>query len=140
MVPGAPVGDLAGRTDLQINPVTKDYIKTANGQWTESADSTTRMFLQLELELDGSPFTPEDGTRIADFRRVGEPITPAFLLGEARRAATVLARRGTIGDLTVEVRDSAGGALVDQAGRPAVILTWRDLSSGLPFDLVFQPR
>lgn len=140
VVPGAPAGDTAARFDMLINPVTLDYVRTANGQWEEIADSRTKMLLQLELELDASPFTPSDGTRLAALRRAGEPITPGLLLGEARRAATLLARAGVLADLAVEIQDSAGARLVDLAGRPAVVITWRDLSSGLPVDLVFQPR
>lgn len=135
-----PAGDLAGRLDMLIDPATLDFVRTANGEWAETADSRTKMLLMMELELGASPFTPADGTRIAEFRRLGDPITPEFLQSEARRAGQLLVQAGVVSDLVVAVRDQHGEVLRDLAGRAVVFLTYRDLASSSPVELILQPR
>jgi hypothetical protein len=131
---------MSSETDLHINPITGDYIKTANGEWEEIEDGRTAVFIMLELELGASAYDPQDGTRIAAARRSGDPITPELLLAETERAAGLLVRDGAITDLRVAVRDSAGDLLVDQRGGPVVSVSYRDQTTGSPVDLAFDSR
>jgi hypothetical protein len=135
-----PAGELAGQLDQLIDPALLDYVRTGDGEWAETADSRTIMMLMLELELGASAFDPQDGTTIKAKLRTGDPVTPEEVRSEVLRAGRLLQLDGVLTDLDVQIRDRDGNALVDQAGRSLVVLTWRDLASGSPVDLVFQPR
>lgn len=130
---------LGGQLDQLIDPNTLDYVRNDVGEWAETADTRTAMLLMLELELGASPFDPQDGTVLAERRRLGDPITPEDIRAETLRAASILQAAGLISDLDVQVRDSAGRVLRDQSGRLVVSLDWRDLASGSPVSLAFQP-
>jgi hypothetical protein len=130
-------GDL-GQVDMLIDPVTLDYVRTADGAWAETADSRTLMMLELELELGASPFDPTSGTTIAARRRDGDPVTPGEVEAEALRVGDRLQREGVIADFSATVRDAAGNVLRDSSGRLVVALNWRDLASGTPVDLAIQ--
>lgn len=131
-----PAAGLAGQLDMLIDPVTLDYVDTDNGEFAETADSRTAMMIQLELEFGASPFDPGDGTRLAEMRRAGDPVTPEIVQSESLRAAGLLASSGTISDLRVSVRDDRGDLFVDGSGRFQPRLSWRDLASGSPVDSV----
>lgn len=131
---GTPATPMGARTDMLLNPITYDYVRTDNGQWAETADSRTAMLCMLELEFGASPFSPNDGTRIKALKRTGDPITPEILQAETQRAAGILVAVGIISELDVQVRDDQGAELRDDAGRAAVVLRWRDLASGTPID------
>lgn len=135
---GATEVGALGSTDMLIDPVTLDYVRTSDGAWAETADSRTLMMIMLELELGASPFDPEDGTTIAARRRDGDPITPDEVESEAQRVGERLQREGVIADFTVTVRDAKGDLLRDSEGRLVVSLSWRDLASGHPVDLAIQ--
>lgn len=135
-----PGGDIPGAFDMLLDPVSLDYVRTDNGEWAETADSRATVMIMLELELGASPFDPGDGTRLRALRRVGDPITPEVIQADVLRAGGVLVADGVISDLAVDVRDTAGDALVDESGRGAVQLHWRDLASGSPVDASFSPR
>lgn len=135
---GQIVGTGASHTDMLIDPVTLDYVRTSDGAWAETADSRTEMMIELELELGASPFDPDDGTTIAARRRDGDPITPDEVEAEALRVCERKQRQGVIADFSVTVRDAAGNLLRDAAGRLVVSLRWRDLASGSPVDLAIQ--
>jgi hypothetical protein len=135
---GQVVGAAPAPVDMLIDPVTLDYVRTADGAWAETADSRTLMMLMLELELGASPFDPADGTTIAARRRDGDPVTPDEVEAEALRVGDQLQREGVIADFTATVRDPAGNILRDSSGRLVVALSWRDLASGTPVDLAIQ--
>lgn len=134
-VPGSALGQL----DQLINPVTRDYIRTANGEWTETSDARPTVFVMLEIELGASPFDPDDGTSIKEMLRAGDPVTPEDLEAETVRAITILQGAGVLSDLVVTVRDSAGQVLRDESRRTLIRSSWRDLTSGSPVDLIHQP-
>ena len=135
---GQIVGAAPTPTDMLIDPVTLDYVRTADGAWAETADSRTLMMIALELELGASPFDPQDGTTIAARRRDGDPVTPDEVEAEALRVGERLQREGVIADFSATVRDAAGDLLRDSSGRMVVVLSWRDLASGSPVDLAIQ--
>lgn len=134
-VPGAALGQL----DQLINPVTSGYVRTANGEWTETSDGRSTVFLMLELELGASPFDPDDGTEIKALLRQGDPVTMDDLLAETRRACEILQSAGVLSDLAVSARDANGDVLLDESRRPVIRTSWRDLTSGSPVDLIHQP-
>lgn len=136
--PTAP-GSLSSQIDQLIDPNTGDYVRTDNGEWSETADSRTTMLLMLEIEFGASPFDPSDGTTLGALRRNGDPITPEILRSETLRAGGVLQAAGILADLEVSVRDGDGNVIRDQSGRTLVLAAWRDLSSGSPVDLLLQP-
>lgn len=133
-----PAGGLAGQLDQLIDPNTGDYVRNDIGEWAETADSRTTMYLMLELELGGSPFDPGDGTSIKALQRDGDPVTPETIRAETLRAGAVLQAAGILTDLEVSVRDANGELLRDQSGRLLVRTSWRDLASGSPVDLILQ--
>lgn len=126
--------------DQLIDPVSLDYVRTENGEWAETADNRTTMMVMLEMELGASPFDPFDGTRLKALLRSGDPVTPDEIKAETERAGGILVRDGVIADLSVQVRDSSGQTFLDQSGRPAALVRWRDLASGSPIDIIFIPR
>lgn len=129
----------AGQFDRLIDPVTRDYVRTANGEWAEVPDSRSTMMLMLELRLGASPYDPGDGTTIADLRENGDPLTPEDVLAETLRAGGILQAAGIISDLSVTVRDSFGAVQHDQNGRLLVRTAWHDLASGSAIDEIFTP-
>lgn len=135
---GQVIGIGAAQTDMLIDPVTLDYVRTSTGEWAETADSRTTMMLMLELEFGASPFDPQDGTTIAARRRDGDPVSADEVEAEALRVGDQLQREGLIADFAVTVTDAAGNLLRDAAGRLIVALSWRDLASGSPVDLAIQ--
>lgn len=134
---GQVVGSGAASTDMLIDPVTLDYVRTANGEWAETADSRTIVMLMLELELGASPFDPQDGTTIAARRRDGDPVTPEEIEAEALRVGDILQREGIVADFTATITDAAGNLLRSSSGS-VVVLSYRDLASGSPVDLAIQ--
>lgn len=129
-----------GGLDYYIDPVTRDYVRTTDGDWLLTADSRTAVFLMHSLEYGASPFTPGDGSVVPALLRDGEPITADILRSDAVRIGQVLARDGVLTDMVVTVRDAAGGDLVDQNGRQVVYEQWVDLASGTPIDAFYTPR
>jgi hypothetical protein len=130
--------DLSGGSDRVIDPVTRDYVRTANGEWAETADSRTIMLIALSIRLGRSPFDPSHGTAIGDQIQAGILASPEFLQAETVRVGLELAREGVISDLVVSVRDEQNRPLVDDSGRARVRTQWRDLASGSPIDTNFS--
>lgn len=126
--------------DRLIDPVTRDYVRTANGEWVETQDSRTIMLISLSVELGASPFDPEHGTSVAAAVRSGSLTSPEFLQAETVRVGADVAAEGVLSDLVVTVRDRDGNELRDQSGRLIVKTQWRDLGSGSPIDATFTPR
>lgn len=145
-IPGGTAAVLASRvaptgamlTDMMLDPVTLDYVRTANGEWAETADSRTLVMIMLEMWLGASPFDPNDGTTISALRATGDPITPDELESEALRIGDILQRDGVIADFSATIQDAAGNLLRDSSGRLVVALSWRDLASGSPVDLAIR--
>jgi hypothetical protein len=138
--PTAVAGSKLGTGDRLLDPVTRDYVRTANGEWAETGDARTAMMLMLEIELGLSAYTPEDGTSVASLIRDGEPVTPEMLQADIARAAGLLVISGLIGNLNVTVRDRDGAELVDETGRLVVELDYTDLTTGSAINQAFNPR
>ncbi len=134
-VPGTGLGQV----DQLLDPVTRDYERTANGEWTETSDSRSTVYLMLELELGASPFDPADGTAIKAMLRQGDPVTMDDVEAETVRACGILQVAGVLSDLAVRVVDEIGRPLIDESGRSLVRTSWRDLTSGSPVELVSSP-
>lgn len=130
---------LGGLLDQEVDPITRDFIDTDNGEWSETPDSRSIVLCQLELELGKSYSTPGDGTTIAAAFAAGDPITSAFVESEVRRSLGILEAAGVIGSLEVNWRDDNGRQLVDEAGRAVFELSWIDLATGSPVEDVYRP-
>lgn len=137
---GVQTSTLTGGSDRLIDPSTRDYVRTANGEWVETQDSRTIMLIALSVKLGKSPFSPNRGTSVADAIARGELASPEFLQAEVSRSAGQLVAEGIITDLVVLVRDEDGEPLVDEAGRQVVQTQYQDLASGSPINAVFTPR
>jgi hypothetical protein len=137
---GTPARRGGAATDQLIDPVTLDYVRTANGEWAETADQRTKVLIALSVRLNRSPYDPADGTTIADTIERGDPITPEYLQAETLRAMQPLVDNAEIADLLIKVRDSGNRALRNANGAAVVKTQWRDLSSGSPVELTFTPR
>lgn len=132
----APSGQPEANTDRLLDPVTLDYVRTENGEWAETPDSRTLVMIALDLEFGASPFSPGDGTTIAELRRSGAPITPDEVVGETLRIGEALRRAGILADFEASILTDANGAQVgDGSGRVIINLSYRDLASGSPVDL-----
>jgi hypothetical protein len=129
---------LGGLFDQLIDPATRDYVRTDNGEWAETPTSESIVLIMFESELGASPFFPSDGTRIKALLREGDPVTPEMILAETLRALQVLVADGVITDVHAEIRDADGNVFQDEAGRMVVRVRWRDLAAGSPVDLVLQ--
>ena len=126
--------------DRLIDPATLDYVRTDNGEWAETADNRTTVLIAFSIPFGASPFDPDQGSTIAERIRSGAGLNPEYLRSESERIGALLARAGVLTDLQVTTRDVDKVALRDQAGRLAVKLEWRDLSSGSPATTTFAPR
>lgn len=124
--------------DQEIDPVSGDYKRTTDGEWSETVDSRSTVLLMIAIEHGASPFDPSDGTTIAAKAAAGDPITPEDVRAETLRVGEVLRAAGILDDFEVDVRDSQGNILRDQAGRLLVRTSFRDLSSGSTVELVHR--
>lgn len=133
---------LGGMTDIALDPITRDYVRTDNGEWLETADSRTLVMIALEVEYGASPYDWTDGTRIKALinNADGDPLEPAFVASETKRALETLVREGIIADLTVKIFDDSGATIVDESGRTTCLVWWRDLASGNVVDLYYTPQ
>jgi hypothetical protein len=133
--------ELGGLLDMYLDPVTLDYVDTDDGEWLETADSRTLVLIMLELRFGEDWSAPGDGTRIKASleNEDGDPTTTAFIVAETQRAMAVLAGDGIVSDVVVVGTDTRGRPLLDESGRQVIKLSWRDLASGSPIDLVFTP-
>lgn len=137
---GLSPGAITGGKDRLIDPTTKDYVRTANGEWAETADSRTSMLIQLSVEVGASAFDPEHGTAIPARMRDGSLVEPEFVQAETIRAGGLLVDAGVISDLRVAVRDENDAPLLDESGRFVCKTSWTDLASGSPINSAFSPR
>lgn len=125
--------------DMLLDPVTFDYVRTANGEWAQTNDSRTIMLIAMVTHLGKSPYDPDHGTAIAELMRDGELVTPEVLQSETMRAGQALANESILSDLVVTVRDQDGNVLRDERGTVVVHASWQDLVSGTPISATFVP-
>ncbi len=131
-----PPGALFGLLDQEIDPATLDYIDTdaEDGAWAETESSRTAVMMQLEIRYGEWFVDPEAGSRIPAMLETGDPVLPAEIVDEVRRALQLLVDDGIIADLIVLLGDSD-----DASERVAVAISYTDRSSGHAVDLVFSP-
>jgi hypothetical protein len=136
--PASPTGGL----DRFIDPQTKDFVRSPNGEWVETQDSRTIFLIALSVELGASPYDPSHGSGVAAQVRAGGTLSASYLQAETIRVGQELAKEGIISDLLVQTTDPTGAQLRDRVtGRIAVRTQWRDLASGAPIDSTFTiPR
>lgn len=124
--------DRAGYFDMILDPVSRDFIDTDDGEFMESIDSRTIVMAMIEIRLGEAFDCPGDGTRIKALLEAGDPVTPSVVIAETLRAMQILVNEGIIADV-----DAAEGPTVD--GRFELKLHWRDLASGSPVDFAYEP-
>lgn len=130
---------LAGFLDQYLDPITLDYVDTDDGEWLETPDSRTLVMIMIDMRLGRSYSAPTDGTRIAELLEQGDPVTPAIVVSEVTRAMTALAISGVLSNFSIRTTETDGSLLVDESGRFSPELSWIDLATGSPIDLVYTP-
>jgi len=128
----AIVNPATGALDLVFDPVTRDLIDAPDGGFVEGTDSRTAVLWQLESELGAWWGSPPDGSRIRAIVAGDEPATAIDLQDEALRALQALIDEGLISELHVALD-------TDDGGRVAIVLAYRDRSSGRLVDLAYVP-
>lgn len=136
---GATTSALQGSQDRLIDPRTLDFVRDGAGGWVHTADNRTTVLIALSVELNASPYDPDDGTLIAARRAAGDLSSPEFIGAETVRVLEGLARAGVLAAPIVSIRDAAGDPLVDDLGRTIVDTAWIDLASGSPINETFTP-
>lgn len=121
-------------TDVKIDPETRDFVDTADGDWEEIDDATTAVMLQLDAREDGWWGDPPSGSRNAEIMESDLP-TIDDLRDSTRRALGALVKAGVIADAFVNVGDDQDKG----AGVGSLLIQWRDRSSNRPADLVYSP-
>lgn len=118
--------------DFKIDPVTRDFVADGAGGWETSDDSRGAVLCQLETRYQAWAGDPTAGSRIAEMMESGDPLEERALLDEVRRALQVLVDAGVISELVVN-----GDR--DEAGRLAVLIYYRDSTTGSPVDVAYSP-
>lgn len=127
---GASLG--TGALNLVIDPITRDLVDTPDGWFAEGTDSRTIVLWQLEATHNAWWGDPASGSRIRAILAGDDPGDINDVRDEVGRALQELVKDGIISDLSVSVDK-------DEAGRNALILNYRDLSSGELVDLAYVP-
>lgn len=117
--------------DLVIDPVTLDFVDTDDGGWLETADSRGEVFTQIEIELGGDIYAPEDGTLIKVMLERDNPPADEELVAETRRALRIVEESGSITGASVASRRDDDGLVIDCA--------WTETATGSPVDFSFTP-
>jgi len=133
-----PAGDLTGQLDQLIDPVTMDYVRTADGEWAQTADSRTIMFIAMTQRVGESPFDPDHGTAIYRLLEQGL-LSPEMAQAETERVGALLTAEGVLTDFEVSIKDDRGEYLRGEDDRFVIVTNWRDLASGSPINQTFQP-
>ena len=124
--------DLNGLLDLAFDPVTLDLVDADDGGLVETTDSRTAVLWQMECELNSWWGDPEQGSQIAETIRGAEPGDELQLVDRVKSCLQVLVTEGVIFDLSVTLDE-------DEAGRTAIVINYRDPSTGHPVDIAYIP-
>lgn len=119
--------------DILIDPITRDFVETDEGDWEETDDSRTAVLCELESREDAWWGDPPAGSQNAAIMESDVP-TPEKLLDSNRRSLRKLVAAGLISDahIVIEEHDTAAGAVT-------FFLQWVDRSSNRPADLSYSP-
>jgi hypothetical protein len=129
-----PTDILFGLLDQDLDPVTHDYVDTADGAWAETATSRTAVQCQLSTRFNSWPRDPDMGTQLQEWLENGVPITPAMVIDDTRRALQLVVEDGLIADLEVEI-----GSFDIDAGALEVECTYTDVLAGYVVELTYSP-
>jgi len=128
--------NLSTGMDQLIDPVTRSYVRTSNGEWAETADARTTILIALSIELETSPYDPGHGSAVPERMRsgdIGADDLIDFVQNDYVRILNDLVDEGIIASPQVQVRDpQTGKPLVSGDGRLLVRITAFDLASGSP--------
>lgn len=120
-------------TDVYIDPVTRDFVETDDGDWEETDDNRTAVFCQLDSELDAWWGDPDAGTENAAIMRSELPTIEA-LKNSSERGMRVLAGAGLVSDVFV---------VIDKEDNPSgfgqLLFQWFDRTSNRPADTAYSP-
>lgn len=140
--PGSPASgaasspsDLTGLLDVAFDPLTGDLIDTPDGGILETTDSRTAVTFQMECALNAWWGDPTQGSRLRILLGSDGPDTivdPIDVIDETKRCLQLLVDEGVITDLAVAQE-------TDEYGRLAILMTYRDSSTGHPIDIAFSP-
>lgn len=135
-VVNSTTAELRGLLDLAFDPLTRDLVDAPDGALVETTDSRTAVLFQLEAQLDAWWADPTQGSRIAlmlsSAQGEAEAATITDVVDEVKRCLQPLVDDGILIDLSVALDR-------DEAGRPAVIINYRDRSTGTPVDIAYVP-
>lgn len=126
------VNPATGALELVFDPITRDLIDSPDGWFVEGTDSRSTVLWQLEstfMAWWGGPF---DGSRLRAILRGDEPATPQDVSDEVLRALQLLVDAGRISELGVTLD-------TDENDRVAILINYRDRSSGRLVDLAYVP-
>lgn len=120
-------------TDVQINPVTRDFVDAPDGSWVEVDDSSTAVFVQLDSREGKWWGDPSAGSRNKEILESDLP-TPDAIRDSSKRALLAMARAGAISDVFVTI------ATADNLrGYGELDIDWRDRSTNKAADLAYSP-
>jgi hypothetical protein len=119
--------------DQVINTTTLDYVDTANGEWEETDDSSTAVFIQLESEEDRWFGDPSAGTQNHAIMESELPTLEA-LVDSTKRGLRKLGAAGVIDNVFVDVESEDNAR-----GFGSLYLTWRDRASSKAVDMAYAP-
>lgn len=132
LIASASGDGLFGQFDQAISPDTLDYVDANfDGAWAETESSRTAVMMQLSIRYGEWFVDPDAGSRIPAMLEAGEPVLPAEIVDEARRALQLLVNDGVISDVAVAV-----GEFDSAEGRLQINISYTDQTSGQPVDLV----
>jgi hypothetical protein len=119
--------------DILIDPVTLDFVDTADGEWEETDDSRTAVMCQIESREGAWWGDASAGTRNAEIMESELPTLEA-LVDSTKRGLQALRAGGVISAAAVAELDSDNAR-----GYGSLYLTWTDRKSTRPADLAYSP-
>ncbi len=129
-----PADALFGGIDMDLDPVTRDYINTDDGAWAETTSSRAAVMMQLEIQYNRWHADPDAGSRIRELLEADDEVTADMIVDEARRSLQLLVEDGIVADLSVAV-----GAEDTEAGRLDIDISYTDVLSGHVVELNYSP-
>jgi hypothetical protein len=118
--------------DILIDPVTRDFVDTDDGEWEETDDSRTAVFCELDSRGGKWWGDPTAGSENAEIMESELP-TPEALLDSTKRSMRKLVGAGVLSDAFVNIEEHD-----NSVGRVTLYLQWKDRASSRPADLVYS--
>lgn len=118
--------------DLAIDPMTLDFIDADDGTWVETTDSRTMVIMQIESTLNAWWGDATAGSRLHAILSNATEQDVKSIVDELKRCLQPLVNDSVIETLNVS-------SDVDEAGRPVLLMTYTDRSTGRLLDLKYVP-